>query len=152
MCDTSGSRSLRTSWSATAWTSPRSSGTCRTSRRSSPRPTRNPEDAERERRARRRTPVKRLLPFTLSILAFAVVACGSETPASSGEDQGVRGVVLLGPRCPVETVASPCPDEPLADVTIRVLSDGEPLDVTATSDRSGRFELRLSPGEYTLEA
>ena len=96
--------------------------------------------------------MKRLLPFTLSILAFAVVACGSETPASSGEDQGVRGVVLLGPRCPVETVASPCPDEPLADVTIRVLSDGEPLDVTATSDRSGRFELRLSPGEYTLEA
>ena len=96
--------------------------------------------------------MKRFLPVTLSVLALSVVACGSETPARNGEDQGVRGVVLLGPRCPVETDASPCPDEPLAGVTIRVLSDGEPLDETATSDGSGRFELRLSPGEYTLEA
>jgi hypothetical protein len=95
--------------------------------------------------------VKRL-PLTLSILAVVLVACGSETPAGNGEDQGVRGVVLLGPRCPVETEASPCPDEPLAGVTVRVLQEGEPLDETATSDASGRFELRLPPGEYTLEA
>jgi hypothetical protein len=96
--------------------------------------------------------VKRLLPLTLSILALVVVACGSETPARSGEDQGVRGVVLLGPLCPVETEASPCPDEPLPGVTVRVLKDGEPLDETATSDESGRFELQLPAGDYTLEA
>jgi hypothetical protein len=96
--------------------------------------------------------VKRLLPLILSILALLVVACGSEAPSSGVEDQGVRGVVLLGPRCPVETQASPCPDEPLAGVSVRVLRDGEPLDTTATSDGSGRFELRLPPGEYTLEA
>jgi hypothetical protein len=96
--------------------------------------------------------VKRLLPLTLSILALVLVACGSETPAGNGGDQGVRGVVLLGPRCPVETEASPCPDEPLAGVTVRVLQEGKPLDETATSDEFGRFELRLPPGEYTLEA
>lgn len=97
-------------------------------------------------------PVKRLLPLTLSVLALVVVACGSETPARNGEDRGVRGIVLLGPRCPVETEASPCPDEPLAGVTVRVLRNGEPLDATATSDDAGRFELRLPPGQYTLEA
>ena len=35
---------------------------------------------------------------------------------------------------------------------MRVLRDGEPIDATATSDGSGRFELRLPPGDYTLEA
>ena len=96
--------------------------------------------------------MKRLLPLTLSILALVVVACGSEPSSPGDEDQGVRGVVLLGPSCPVETDASPCPDEPLPGVTVRVLKDGEPLDETATSDESGRFELRLPPGAYTLEA
>jgi Carboxypeptidase regulatory-like domain len=96
--------------------------------------------------------VKRLLPLTLSILALVMVACGSEAPSPGAQEQGVRGVVLLGPSCPVETDASPCPDEPLPGVTVRVLKDGEPLDETATSDGSGRFELRLPPGQYTLEA
>jgi hypothetical protein len=96
--------------------------------------------------------VKRLLPLILSILALVVVACGSETSAPDGGDQGVRGVVLLGPQCPVVTETSPCPDEPLPGVTVRVLRDGEPLDETATSDESGRFELQLPPGDYTLEA
>jgi carboxypeptidase family protein len=96
--------------------------------------------------------VKWLLPLILSFLAVVAVACGSEAATPRAEDQGVRGVVLLGPQCPVETAASPCPDVPLPGVTIRVLHDGEPLDVTATSDESGRFELRLPPGQYTLEA
>jgi hypothetical protein len=52
----------------------------------------------------------------------------------------------------VVTEASPCPDVPLPGVTIRVLKDGEPLDATATSNGSGRFELRLPAGQYTLEA
>jgi hypothetical protein len=97
--------------------------------------------------------VKRLLPLVLSILTLVVVACGAETTApDAAGDQGVRGVVLLGPRCPVETDASPCPDEPLPGITVRVLRDGEPINATATSDVAGRFELRLPPGRYTLEA
>jgi hypothetical protein len=96
--------------------------------------------------------VKRLLLLILSLLAVVAVACGSEATPSGAQDEGVRGVVLLGPQCPVETATSPCPDVPLPGVTIRVLQDGDPLDVTATSDESGRFELRLPPGQYTLEA
>lgn len=100
--------------------------------------------------------MKRLPPLILwpliLLLAVVAVACGSDAATAGAEDQGVRGVVLLGPQCPVETDASPCPDVPLPGVRIRVLQDGEPLDVTATSDESGRFELQLAPGQYTLEA
>lgn len=96
--------------------------------------------------------MKPLRPIALALLATVAVACGSETPGPGGGDQGVRGVVLLGPTCPVVTQDSPCPDEPLSGVTVRVLEDGEPIEATTTSDASGRFELALPPGNYTLEA
>jgi len=87
----------------------------------------------------------------LAMAAIVAVACGSDATAPNAGGQGIRGVVLLGPTCPVETEASPCPDRPMTGVTIRVLQDGT-LDATATSDTSGRFEVRVQPGEYTLEA
>jgi hypothetical protein len=93
--------------------------------------------------------------FRVAVVAMAAtvaVGCGSDATAPDAGDQGIRGIVLLGPTCPVETEASPCPDRPMPGVTIRVLRDGTPLDVTATSDSAGRFELRVPPGEYTLEA
>lgn len=97
--------------------------------------------------------VSKLPPIAFSLLAFLAAACGSDAASPDGGDQGVRGQVLLGPTCPGPmTDASPCPDRPLAGVTIRVLQDGTPLDETATSDARGRFELSVPPGEYTLEA
>jgi hypothetical protein len=88
----------------------------------------------------------------VALAAFVAVACGSDATAPADGDQGIRGVVVLGPTCPVETEASPCPDRPMQGVTIRVLRDGTPLDVTATSDPSGRFQVRVPPGDYMLEA
>ncbi len=92
-------------------------------------------------------------PFVVPLLAVALslAACGGDTSADD-DDQGVRGIVLLGPICPVVTQASPCPDEPLPGVEIRVFGDGTELDASATSGSDGRFELRLPPGTYTLEA
>jgi hypothetical protein len=85
-----------------------------------------------------------------SILLLFLVACAGRGPSSSG-DSGIRGTVLLGPTCPVETLESPCPDRPLADVEIRVLR-GSDVVATVRSDDEGRFAVVLDPGRYEVQA
>jgi hypothetical protein len=86
----------------------------------------------------------------MSILLLFLVACAGRGPSSSG-DSGIRGTVLLGPTCPVETVESPCPDRPLGDVEIRVLRGGDVV-ATVRSDGEGRFAVALDPGRYEVQA
>lgn len=86
----------------------------------------------------------------ISILLLFLVACAGRGPSSSG-DSGIRGTVLLGPTCPVETLESPCPDRPLADAEIRVLRGGDVV-ATARSDGEGRFAVALDPGRYEVQA
>jgi hypothetical protein len=96
----------------------------------------------------RRTAVRRIP--ALSILLLFLVACAGRGPSSSGES-GIRGTVLLGPTCPVETVESPCPDRPLGDVEIQVLQ-GSDVVATVRSDGGGRFAVALDPGRYEVQA
>jgi hypothetical protein len=84
------------------------------------------------------------------MLLLFLVACSGRGPSSSG-DSGIRGTVLLGPTCPVETLESPCPDRPLADVEIRVLR-GSNVVATVRSDGEGRFTVALDPGRYEVQA
>jgi hypothetical protein len=86
----------------------------------------------------------------LSVLFLFLVACAGRASSPSG-DSGVRGTVLLGPTCPVETMESPCPDRPLADVQIQVLQ-GSDVVATVRSDGDGRFTVALEPGDYVLQA
>jgi hypothetical protein len=89
------------------------------------------------------------IALVLATAVLAATACargGTESGA-----QGVRGVVLRGPMCPVEQEGTPCPDEPVPGARISVLRDGEVV-ATATSDPRGRFEIALEPGRYTLQA
>jgi hypothetical protein len=86
----------------------------------------------------------------ISILLLLLVACAGRGPSSSRES-GIRGTVLLGPTCPVETLESPCPDRPLADVEIRVLRGGDVV-ATVRSDGEGRFAVALDPGRYEVQA
>jgi len=88
--------------------------------------------------------------WAISILLLFLVACAGRAPSSSG-DSGIRGTVLLGPTCPVETLESPCPDRPLADVEIRVLR-GSDVVATVRSDGEGRFAVALDPGRYEVQA
>jgi hypothetical protein len=86
----------------------------------------------------------------ISILVLFLVGCAGRGPSSS-DDSGIRGTVLLGPTCPVETLESPCPDRPLADVEIRVLR-GSDVVATVRSDGEGRFAVALDPGRYEVQA
>jgi hypothetical protein len=93
--------------------------------------------------------MKSLLPHVL--IATLALGCGAEREAGEPVDSGVRGVVLLGPSCPVEQENVPCPGRPL-EANIRVLDAGS-SDVVATtsSGKDGRFVVRLAPGRYVLE-
>src|SRR6266540_5182449 len=86
----------------------------------------------------------------ISILLLFLVACAGRGPSTTG-DTGIRGTVLLGPTCPVETLESPCPDRPLADVEIHVLQGGDVV-ATVRSDGEGRFAVALDPGRYEVQA
>ena len=86
----------------------------------------------------------------LWILLLAFVACTGCGDPSSGEG-GIRGTVLLGPTCPVETQESPCPDRPLANAEVQVVRGGDVV-TTIRSDDDGRFALALDPGHYVVQA
>jgi hypothetical protein len=85
----------------------------------------------------------------LLLMAMVVVACANG--AAGDGTSGVRGIVLIGPQCPVQTQGQPCPDVPFAS-EVRVLDrDGDEV-ARAPTGADGRFELALAPGEYTVEA
>ncbi|MGH2659092.1 MAG: hypothetical protein ACRDHS_05335 [Actinomycetota bacterium] len=86
---------------------------------------------------------------SLSILILILAACANRAAPSA--DSGVRGIVLLGPTCPVVTEESPCPDTPLADTEIQVLRGGDE-EASVRSADDGRFAVALKPGHYVLQA
>jgi hypothetical protein len=86
------------------------------------------------------------------LLAIPVLfGCGSEPAAQAPADSGVRGLVLLGPNCPVMQEGVPCPDTAY-DGSVRILRAGtDELVATVRSGKDGRFVVRLEPGRYVLE-
>jgi hypothetical protein len=90
----------------------------------------------------------------LALLLLSMVASGGATPpdgAGSGGGSGIRGVVVSGPQCPVESAQSPCPDAPLPKTEVQVKRSGNVV-ATATSDETGAFQITLPPGTYSVEA
>jgi len=83
----------------------------------------------------------------LSFLFAALVACERDVSSNTG----VRGVVLLGPMCPVVNLDSPCPDEPIPSMNVEVTQNGDVV-ATVVTDAQGRFEVALEPGTYELRA
>jgi hypothetical protein len=85
----------------------------------------------------------------LFVLAMLLTACGDRAPAA--DSSGVSGVVVSGPQCPVETLQSPCPDLPVADIVVRVTAADGSLAAEPMTDAAGRFEVTLDPGDYVLQ-
>jgi len=90
--------------------------------------------------------------LALLLLSVVASACAKATDgAGSGGGSGIRGVVVAGPQCPVESAQSPCPDAPLPNTEVQVKRSGDVV-ATATSDETGAFRITLPPGSYSVEA
>ena len=89
----------------------------------------------------------RWLPPVLAC-ALILTACASEAP-KSGPDSGIRGTVLLGPRCPVVRQDSPCPDTPWVG-TVSVSRSGDGQVSTVQTSAQGTYAVALDPGAYNV--
>jgi hypothetical protein len=97
--------------------------------------------------------MRRVLAVALAVTAAtALAACGS-SPGGSGGDgsSGIRGVVLAGPQCPVETPQSPCPPKRLPGIRVEISSGGDVV-AEATTDDRGEFSAVVDPGTYDVQA
>ena len=83
-------------------------------------------------------------------LSFFLTACGPTDLLGPEAAQGIDGLVLIGPQCPVQSQRDPCPDLPYeASIDVRTSSGAEVT--TVRSDAEGRFRIGLRPGSYVLE-
>lgn len=91
----------------------------------------------------------RLRPIIVGLSAAFALACDPGALLGPNASQGIDGVVLRGPICPVETQDDPCDDQP-HQAWIQVV-DGDGRRVTRIrSDEEGRFRVGLVAGRYTL--
>ena len=94
-----------------------------------------------------------------AILALLIVlACSGRNsptdPATEGPRGTLSGAVTIGPNCPVETTAGPCPPPPGAYALRKVLvesADGSKLLFTVDIDEHGFYRIDLVPGVYTVD-
>lgn len=103
--------------------------------------------------------MQRLLLTGTLVIGIAACNAGS-TPA--GQRSGVRGRVLSGPGCPVETQPvhpqttrpgkDPCEPRPARAEVRAVAVDSGAVVATVQSDTHGRFEVDLEAGQYELQA
>lgn len=76
-------------------------------------------------------------------------ACGG-TLLGPDAEQGIDGLVLLGPVCPVQSAEDPCPDVPYV-ATITITDPGGRLVGIVESGEDGRFRVGLRAGQYVLD-
>ena len=84
------------------------------------------------------------------MLLFVPILLFAGCHRSAQPGTGIRGVVMLGPTCPVESLVSPCPDRPFPSDVNATSTDGDTTRVT--TDEQGRFSLDLPAGSYVLVA
>jgi hypothetical protein len=83
-------------------------------------------------------------------LLMALPSCDGDQLLGPDAPQGVEGLVLSGPQCPVPPADGSCPDLPFpAWITIRDAGGSELGRVRAGED--GRFRVGLEPGLFVLD-
>jgi hypothetical protein len=105
--------------------------------------------------------------ITAAALAMLLLGCGSRgpSPTATGSAEagrpgsGILGRVHLGPQCPLESAAHPCPDRPAAGSVVTISgpvparsTTGLRVVARTTSDAAGAFRVALPPGRYVVTA
>jgi hypothetical protein len=97
----------------------------------------------------RSTPRRPVL-LVLALLALAISACGAGGPTDL-PNSGIRGLVTLGPTCPVQIEGDPQPCSTTYAATLEIHEQAsDKLITTVSSGADGRFEVRLAPGTYRI--
>ena len=84
-----------------------------------------------------------------------ISSIGKVSGTGAKYNSGVRGIVMLGPTCPVETYPPDpeCADKPYATrITIFQMGDSARVFATTESGANGTFLADLPPGDYTISA
>jgi hypothetical protein len=92
------------------------------------------------------------------VTVFLLTACHGDGPTSpdpASQPHGtLSGAVTLGPNCPAETPANPCPPAPGAFALRKVLVYDlarTRVVVTVDIDSHGFYIVSLVPGQYTVD-
>ncbi|MFQ5530245.1 MAG: hypothetical protein ACE5FP_07825 [Gemmatimonadota bacterium] len=89
-------------------------------------------------------------PLVGVAVLIALTACDGSGVLGLDAAQGIEGLALLGPQCPVQTREDPCPDLPhQAWIAVRA-SAGAPITRVRSGD-DGRFRVGLPAGSYVLD-
>ncbi|MCL5429350.1 MAG: DUF4493 domain-containing protein [Chloroflexi bacterium] len=87
---------------------------------------------------------------------FALIVIGSmllaACAAGAPEGQGIMGLVLLGPHCPVVQEGVPCPDTPYETELVVTSLDGTRIIKEFSSNANGEFEVNLPIGTYAIRS
>ncbi len=88
--------------------------------------------------------------FWTGVALLALSACGADDLLGPDAAQGIEGIVLLGPQCPVQSIDNPCPDLPYQVwIDVRRAAGGSVTRFRSGED--GRFRVGLRPGLYVLD-
>jgi hypothetical protein len=83
------------------------------------------------------------------VLLSLAVSCSTSDPVAV--ESGVRGTITSGPQCPVEQEGQSCPDQPVAEAVVTLVTvGGESILARRTSDADGKFEVAIRPGRYVI--
>src|SRR5215469_13424201 len=82
------------------------------------------------------------------ILTGLIVACGSYRPGTGPPASLVTGTVAAGPVAPLARPGVPA-TRAVRGATVEALR-GNQVMATASTDKAGRYELRLQPGTYLI--
>jgi len=81
---------------------------------------------------------------------LTLAGCGSDLLLGPDAAQGIEGIALKGPMCPVVSQDDPCPDQPYPATIVVQDADGRTV-TTLHLGNDGRFRVGLEPGRYTLQ-
>lgn len=86
--------------------------------------------------------------FVILLLVIVGTGCGgNEVPG-----QGISGMVLLGPHCPVVQEGEECADTLFETQLVVMNVDGTRVIEEFSSDANGEFEVLLPVGEYVIRS